>query len=413
MLVVIAIIASGCYFPRAWRIDNQSGGTAVATWCRGTPDLSADDCLTLSVNFDLALAFAAPYRTLSDFIAAGASEVTPAPAGIGVAYALPGDGSLFDPSTPSLLLYDGTAPSSRLVGVGWVVDGAEPAGFPGDRDVWTQVNGRWFLTAWIVRGYLNDPNVFAPSHPCLAPGAVYTDTTSACFLASHTEDLRVLVTNDDGIGADGIDALVEGLRLVPGVSVTVVAPATNQSGTGDSTTPGGATAGAGTTASGFAGTAVAGTPGDSVLYALNVMNLAPDLVISGINAGQNMGPVIPFSGTVGAAKWASRHWIPAIATSQGLAPVPDFPAGVVATLDLLEQFRLGEILTDVDLVTNVNIPTCDPGAVRGTLDTVIAPSLTGRSYGLQDCTSTTPIGAIFDDIDAFNNGFVGITQVAS
>src|SRR4051795_12180535 len=45
--------------------------------------------------------------------------------------------------------------------------------------------------------------------------------------------LRILITNDDGVGAPGIDAVVERLRRVPGLQLTVVAPATNQSGTGD------------------------------------------------------------------------------------------------------------------------------------------------------------------------------------
>ena len=50
--------------------------------------------------------------------------------------------------------------------------------------------------------------------------------------------LQVLITNDDGVSADGIDALVEAVRALPRVKVTVVAPATNQSGTSDKTTPG-------------------------------------------------------------------------------------------------------------------------------------------------------------------------------
>ncbi|MEZ5244610.1 MAG: 5'/3'-nucleotidase SurE [Acidimicrobiales bacterium] len=413
MVAVIAVLASSCYFPFAWRVDTATGGAEVAPWCQGGTDLSAEDCLTMSAYFDLALDYAADFRSLGDFVAAGATEVAGRPADIGVPFALPGCCTSFDPATPSLLLYDGTAPSSRLVGVGWGVDGAEPAGFAGDLDVWTDVNGRWFLTAWIVRGYLNHPNVFAPAHPCLVPGVDYTSTSSACFLASHTRDLEILVTNDDGIGADGIDELVEALRLVPGVHVTVVAPAVNQSGTGDSTTPGGATAAPGTTASGYPGTAVNGTPGDSVLYALGAMGLAPDLVISGINEGQNMGPIIPLSGTVGAAKWASRGWVPAIATSQGTGTPVDFAAGADATLEVLEQFRLGEIMNDVSVVTNINIPTCPSGVIRGTVDTVVASSLAGRNYLLQDCTSTLPIENVIDDIDAFNNGFIGITEVPS
>ena len=143
------------------------------------------------------------------------------------------------------------------------------------------------------------------------------------------------------------------------------------------------------------------------------MGLAPDLVISGINEGQNMGPIIPLSGTVGAAKWASRGWVPSIATSQGGGAPADFGAGAEATLEVLEQFRLGEIMNDVSLVTNINIPTCAAGAIRGTVDTVVASSLAGRNYLLQDCTSTLPVENVIDDIDAFNNGFVGITRVPS
>lgn len=414
-LLALALVATSCYFPTQYRIDQASGGADVASWCQGPTDLSSADCAMVSASFDLAIDYAAPYRTLSDFTAAGATAVSPSPAGIGSAYALPGCCGSFDSTEPSILLYESADPGARLVGLAWGVDGAEPAGFPGDLDQWTNVSGRWFLSAWVIRGYLNTPDVFAASHPCLATGAVYTSTSSPCFLASHTEDLEVLVTNDDGIGAEGIDALVEGLIATPGISVTVVAPAVNQSGTGDSTTPGGATGAPGATASGYPGTAVDGTPGDSVIYALSQQGLAPDLVVSGINEGQNMGPIIPFSGTVGAAKWGSRTWIPAIATSQGnLADVdPDFDAGVDATLELVEAFRLGEILNDVGTVVNVNTPTCVAGSVRGTVETVPAASLTGRDYFGADCESTTPIGDIFDDVDAMNNGFVGVVEVDS
>lgn len=414
VLLTLAIIASSCYFPKAWRIDAASGGASVASWCQGATDLTASECLMVSASFDNALAEAAPYRTLSDFTAAGATAVSPQPAGIGTAYALPGCCASFSPNTAGILLYEDASPSARLVGIGWGVDGAEPAGFPGDLDQWTQVGGRWFLTAWVVRGYLNTPDVFATSHPCLVAGAVYTDTSSPCFLASHTEDLEVLVSNDDGILAGGIDAIVEALTAVPGINVTVVAPAVNQSGTGDSTTPGGATGAPGATASGFAGTAVDGTPGDSVLYALNDLQLAPDLLISGINEGQNMGPVTPFSGTVGAAKWGSRGWVPAIATSQGVVDgEADFDAGVDATLELLEQFRLGEILNEIGTIVNVNAPTCVAGAVQGTVNTILAPSLSGRDYFGTDCESAALPGDIVDDIDALNNGYVGVTEIPS
>jgi len=88
------------------------------------------------------------------------------------------------------------------------------------------------------------------------------------FADGHTQPLEILVVNDDGYSAAGIDAVVEGLRTLPGVHIDVVAPATNQSGSGDKTTPGGVTAFAAQTQSGYPATAVNGYPADSVLYAL-------------------------------------------------------------------------------------------------------------------------------------------------
>ena len=81
--------------------------------------------------------------------------------------------------------------------------------------------------------------MFAPTHPCLAAGGAVYDTTAACYGQSHTRPLQILVSNDDGYNVAGIDAAVQALVAVPGVQVTVVAPATNQSGAGDKTTPGG------------------------------------------------------------------------------------------------------------------------------------------------------------------------------
>src|SRR5689334_11101135 len=72
----------------------------------------------------------------------------------------------------------------------------------------------------------------SPSRPAVAAAPAATTTTT-------TTPLRILVTNDDGVGAPGLAALVDALQALPDVQVTVVAPATNQSGVGDrfSTTP--------------------------------------------------------------------------------------------------------------------------------------------------------------------------------
>src|SRR5262249_21769759 len=101
------------------------------------------------------------------------------------------------------------------------------------------------------------------------------------------QTIRVLVTNDDGIGAPGIAAMVDELQLNPNLIVDIVAPATNQSGTADAftTTPFGVAAG--TTATGDVGTAVSGKPADAVMWGLFSGVLpTPDIVVSGINAGQ-------------------------------------------------------------------------------------------------------------------------------
>lgn len=115
--------------------------------------------------------------------------------------------------------------------------------------------------------------------------------------------LRILITNDDGVGAPGIDAMVEGLRGDPRNDVTVCAPAEERSSTGDQTTPTPPPLQATetTTASGYPATAVDGFPADSVLYALENLyrDSTPHVVLSGINAGQNVGDIKPGGSQIG------------------------------------------------------------------------------------------------------------------
>src|ERR1700761_3675125 len=135
--------------------------------------------------------------------------------------------------------------------------------------------------------------------------------------SSAAATITVLFLNDDGVGAPGLDALVQALRKVPGVTVKVVAPAANQSGTGGKTTAGAVTFTNTTTASGYPAVSVNGTPADSVNVAFSRLHLAPNVVISGVNAGQNLGPVVDISGTVGAARVGARMGLPALAVSSG------------------------------------------------------------------------------------------------
>jgi 5'-nucleotidase len=204
------------------------------------------------------------------------------------------------------------------------------------------------------------------------------NTVAPTIVPSTTEverPLQVLVTNDDGVGADGIDAVVEALRTLDGVEVTVVAPASQQSGTGGNTTDGPVSAVETTTASGFSAVAVEGFPTDAIVWAIDEggIDVEPDLVVSGINEGQNLGPFVDLSGTIGAARAAVERGIPSIAISQGLSAAdgtpPDFAAGAEALLAYLAEHI--DLLVDESpsRVVNINVPTCEEGSViRGVVE---------------------------------------------
>ncbi|MGH9032116.1 MAG: 5'/3'-nucleotidase SurE [Acidimicrobiia bacterium] len=241
-------------------------------------------------------------------------------------------------------------------------------------------------------------------------GALGSSATAGAAPAQKTPKLRVLVTNDDGVAAAGIDVLVEALRELRRVKVTVVAPAENQSGKGDATTPGVLSATDTTTASGFRATAVAGTPADSVLYGLeDVVTKEPHLVVSGINEGQNLGPALDISGTVGAALTAAREGIPALAASQGLGDEPDYPEAAELAIDWVKEHRkrLVRGRVDPDEIANLNVPTCATGEVRGLVE--VPPLTTGELLPPSDCESTLEDPP--DDVVAFSNGFATLSEI--
>lgn len=225
--------------------------------------------------------------------------------------------------------------------------------------------------------------------------------------------LRVLVTNDDGFAAPGIDALVQGLRKLRGVEVTVVAPADNQSGTGDTTSPAPPPTASATTAGGYPAVAVQGYPADTVNFALDggIPN-KPHLVASGVNAGQNLGPTIGISGTVGAAKTAVRRGVPAVAISQGSGAGPDydFAAGVREAVRWVKQHRaalLKKNATPPKNVASINVPTCTIGKVRGLVE--VPAATTGDVSRKPNCVSkvTRPV----DDVVAYANGFAALSPI--
>lgn len=238
--------------------------------------------------------------------------------------------------------------------------------------------------------------------------------------ATAAGPLRILVTNDDGLKGVGLDVLVEALRALPDVEVTVIAPANNQSGTGNRTTPGPLLVVDSTTLSGYPGKAVGGFPADTIVWALDQGGYdgRPDVVVSGINAGQNIGWVAnELSGTVGAARAAAVRGVPAIAASQGLPAEGqdfDFATGAAQVVDWITAHRAELDAGDPDTpipFTNMNIPSCATGTtVRGVVDVPGGTVDDGRQVlAPADCASTTPAPA--DDVAAFNTGFVAISEL--
>ena len=123
--------------------------------------------------------------------------------------------------------------------------------------------------------------------------------------------MHVLLTNDDGIAAPGLQALENAVTQL-GWQFTIVAPATEQSQCGHRVTTHQHLK---VETHGENRHAVHGTPADCVRLALFALNLKPDLVLSGVNAGGNLGQDIVISGTVAAAREAAYHGIRSMALS--------------------------------------------------------------------------------------------------
>ena len=123
--------------------------------------------------------------------------------------------------------------------------------------------------------------------------------------------MRILLTNDDGIHAPGLHALERAVRQI-GWEPVIVAPAHEQSQCGHRVTTHQALKVEQQAPNRHA---VHGTPADCVRIALFALDLQPDLVLSGVNAGGNMGQDIVISGTVAAAREAAYHGLRSMALS--------------------------------------------------------------------------------------------------
>jgi 5'-nucleotidase len=242
----------------------------------------------------------------------------------------------------------------------------------------------------------------------LASASVATATPASAAKAKQPT-VTVLVTNDDGVGAPGIDALVEALRKVKNTKVVVVAPAGNQTSTGGSTTPGTLVTQPATTASGYEATAVQGFPADTITAALDQLGVKPNVVMSGINFGQNYGSIITVSGTIGAARMAAKRGVPAVAFSQDNSGTPQFESTAKLAAAWLKEHRTQlakKPKTAPTSITSYNVPNCPSGKSRGVVDVVTATELPASTV---DCTATGPKPTT--DFEAFNQGYAARSQV--
>lgn len=228
----------------------------------------------------------------------------------------------------------------------------------------------------------------------------------------------ILVTNDDGIRAEGIAVLAEAME--PLGEVWVVAPEKAQSAQGHALTlhkP------LRVNKISDRRMSVSGTPTDSVFMAiLHLLPRKPDLVVSGVNHGPNVGDDVSYSGTASAALEGCLMGIPSIAFSHIDPKTPDFTdAAAYAPVIAQEVLKNG---LPARVYLNVNFPPRPPGGVEG----VRVTSLGQRWYDDSIVESKDPRGKPYywiggsgfrfgdvpgSDCNALTDGFISVTPISA
>lgn len=172
--------------------------------------------------------------------------------------------------------------------------------------------------------------------------------------------MRILLSNDDGYLAPGLRALAHALE--PVAELEVVAPDRDRSGASNSLTLENPLR-ASRAENGFI--RVEGTPTDCVHLAITgLLEKEPDMVISGINSGPNMGDDVLYSGTVAAATEGRFLGFPSIAISMAAHQPRHYRTGARVALDLVERLQRMPVSAD-QLILNVNVPDLPWEALKG------------------------------------------------
>jgi 5'-nucleotidase len=176
--------------------------------------------------------------------------------------------------------------------------------------------------------------------------------------------MRILITNDDGIHAPGLQACEKIARALSD-DVWIVAPETDQSGVSHSLSLNDPLR---LREVGERRYAVRGTPTDCIIMgARHILKERPDLVLSGVNRGRNAAEDVTYSGTVAGAMEGTTLGIPSFALSQAFGPAtrtaPLWETSVKHGPDLIRQVL--ELGVPSDVLVNVNFPDCPPDDVAG------------------------------------------------
>lgn len=186
--------------------------------------------------------------------------------------------------------------------------------------------------------------------------------------------LKILVSNDDGIYAQGLWTLVR--ELTPLGEVIVVAPDREQSGVGTAMTlhhplrvtqvvP---------QVEGVKAYCVEGTPADSIIFALGALDNKVDILFSGINEGSNLGNDVIISGTVGAALQGYFRGLPSIALS--MTAIENLHFEVAARLGAFIARSVANNALPRDILLNINVPNLPIDKIEG----IRVTRLARRSY---------------------------------
>jgi len=175
--------------------------------------------------------------------------------------------------------------------------------------------------------------------------------------------MEILLTNDDGIHAPGLRSMYAALGQA-GHTVCVVAPLTEQSAVGHAVTMSMPLKIRPVEEPGFSGLGVPGYPADCVKLALcSLMDKKPDLVVSGINAGANVGVDVLYSGTVSAATEAALMGVRALSVSVDDFRPTDLTEQARYTADFIERQPWAEM--PLRRVLNLNFPKLPMSEVKG------------------------------------------------